>query len=491
MQLDEGILASIPASVLLLDRRLCVISANRNFLEKSRRSPESTIGQPLASVFPPALLSYTRLEDRTRRVFTTGQMEDGGEMTYRTAGLPTRYYFYRLTPIWAENGRQVEYVMLLMEDITERVRLGEEIRRAERHLASVVDSAKDLVVSMDPDGTIKTWNRTAEQLSGYDESEVQGQSLLSFCQPDDRDTMRTLLRKVRLERDSANAESDIVTKSAAVVPIAWSVSAMCDDMEAVIGLVAIGRDLTERRQLEAQLVQSAKMASLGVMAGGIAHEIRNPLGICLAAAQLMQEHPDDLLLLQQATEKIFAAAQRASNIIESLLKFARPSQSHMASLNLHDLIDETLDLLTNQTTVRLIKVEKQLFCPRPVVIGNRSLLQQVFTNLILNAINAMAEGGELCIATRDNLDQVQIVFGDTGKGIVPEHLHSIFDPFFTTMPVGQGAGLGLSISYSIVKQHKGQITVESQIGQGSKFTVWLPYAREEQHGSTGIGAGRR
>ena len=129
--LYEGILASIPASVLLMDRQLRVVSANRNFLEKSRRSEESTFGHALNEVFPSALLLYTRLEERVRKVFTTGLAEDGGEISYRAPGLLTRIYFYRLRPVYAEDTSQVECVMLLMEDITERIQLGEEIRRAD------------------------------------------------------------------------------------------------------------------------------------------------------------------------------------------------------------------------------------------------------------------------------------------------------------------------------------------------------------------------
>ena len=474
--LYEGILASIPASVLLVDRQLRVASANRNFLEKSRRSEESTFGHPLNEVFPRALLAYTRLEERVRKVFVMGQAEDGGEISYRAPGLLTRVYFYRLTPVYAEATSPVEYVMLLMEDITERIQLGEEIRRAERHLASVVESANDIVISMDQMGTINTWNSTAEMLSGFNRREVKGHSLISFCQPDEQEALQPLLQKLeRGEKSNANIEFNLITKEKNAVPVAWSLAAMLDDLGKVNGMVAIGRDLTERRRMEAQLIQSAKMAALGVMAGGIAHEIRNPLGICAVTAQLIQEHLDDPQLIAEATEKIYVAVRRASNIIENLLKFVRPaSDVRMAPLNINHILDDTLTLIASETVSRQINVQQQLTHALPLVMGNRSLLQQVFTNLILNAIAAMPAGGQLCVRTQTNQGQILVSFADTGKGIADQDLEHIFEPFFTTMPVGQGTGLGLSISYAIIQQHGGQIIVESQTNQGSIFTVWLP-----------------
>ncbi len=239
--------------------------------------------------------------------------------------------------------------------------------------------------------------------------------------------------------------------------------------------VAVERELTERRQLEAQLVQSAKMASLGVMAGGSAHELRNPLGIISTNAQLLLEHPDDAQLHIECAQKIHVATQRASQIIENLLKFARPVSAQMQELDLHVVLEEALALLTYQMALQEIRLRKELQPDLPKVYGNPELLQQVFTNMILNACNAMPEGGVLTVRTRaTEAGEVEILFKDTGRGIPPENLPKIFDPFFTTMPVGKGTGLGLSISYSIIRQHQGSIEVESRAGEGATFTIRLP-----------------
>jgi PAS domain S-box-containing protein len=480
-----SIVESIPSSLVVIDHGLRVVSANRNFLEKTRREAAEILGHKIQDVFPPVLVEYTHMGRKVREVFRTGLTIEGGKVAYRASGLSTRIYFYRLvplkhTPSHPPGGSErldeaVENVLLLMDDITDREQLGEEVRLAERHLASVVECANDLVVSIDPQGQIMTWNQAAERISGMKAEQVKGQSLLSLCAAEQQPVMAAMLRQLALGEGVQNAEANLLTANGREVPISWSCSPMCGDGGEMIGIVAVGRDLTERRQLEAQLVQSAKMASLGVMAGGIAHELRNPLGIVSAAAQLLLERPNDVSLRTQAAQKIYAATERASLIIENLLKFARPQDSRMQELDLRVVLEEALALLAHQISLQKVTVRKEFQPGLPLVYGNPDLLQQVFTNLILNACNAMGRGGALTVFIgTDGPEGVEIRFRDTGRGISPDHLSKIFDPFFTTMPVGKGSGLGLSISYSIIQQHRGTIEVESQVGQGTTFTVRLP-----------------
>ncbi|MBU0492740.1 MAG: PAS domain-containing protein [Chloroflexi bacterium] len=471
-----SIVESIPSSLLVIDRSLRIVSANRNFLEKTRRKAPDTLGHKIEEVFPPVLVRSTQMDQKAQQVFRTGQSVEGAKVTFRAPGLPTRTYYYRLIPL--EGEKEVENVMLLMDDITEREQLGQEVRRAERHLASIVECANDVVVSMDPLGHIVTWNQAAERVSGLRAEQVKDKSLVSFCATEHRPLMTEILQGLARGESVKNVEVNLLTAGDQQVPVAWSCSFMRDDSGEVAGIVAVGRDLTERRQLEAQLIHAAKMASLGVMAGGIAHELRNPLGIISAGAQLLLERPDDALLRSQAAQKIHAATQRASLIIENLLKFARPQSERMREVDLRTVLEETLALLAHQMTLQKVKVRKNLPADLPRVYGNPELLQQVFTNLALNAWNAMPQGGTLTVSARaTGTGQVEIRFGDTGKGISPAHLSQIFDPFFTTMPVGQGTGLGLSITYSIIQQHQGTIEVESQVGQGTIFTIRLPVDR--------------
>jgi PAS domain S-box-containing protein len=476
-----NILGSIPTSLVVIDRALRIVSVNHNFLEKTRREEQATLSRKVEEVFPQVLLKYTRLDERVQEIFRTGEPVEGGKFVYRAPSLPTRTYYYRLIPLSlsprpgeVEGG--VENVMLLMDDVTEREKLGEEVRRSERHLASVVDSANDLMVSMDAEGRILTWNRAAEGTSGFRPEGVKGQYLPNLCVKEDQQKMGSWLAQLARGRFTGKSvEINLRTNKGEEVPISWAGSRMLDDERRLVGLVAVGRDLTERKRLEAQLIQSAKLTSLGVMAGGIAHEIRNPLAISSAAAQLLLERPDDEEFRREAAEKIYSGIQRASYIIENLLKFARPPEERMVSVDVGEVLTETLALLANQLRVQRVGLRRDFASELPQVMGNKSLLQQVFSNMILNACNAMPDGGSLNVITRVNADgQVEIAFADTGCGIPEEDLSKLFDPFFTTMPVGKGIGLGLSISYSIIKQHQGTIEVESQMGQGSTFTVRLP-----------------
>lgn len=479
-----SLIENIPASILLFDKNLKVVSVNRNFLEKSRRDRRSVVAKRIDEVFPPVLLSYADLERKMASVFRNAVPVEGGKLTYRAPGLPTRVYFYSLTPVKGRAG-DVAYVILFMEDITEREKLGEEVRRAERHLASVVESITDILVSMSVRGELHTWNSAAEQISGWKDPEIKGRRLTDFVPAEFQPQMEEVLAKAARGQSVRDVQVNLLTCDGREVPISWSCSPMRDGGGAITGMVGVGRDLTERKRLEAQLIQSAKMASLGVMAGGIAHEIRNPLGICFSAAQLLMERRGEPRLQEECVEKILANVHRVSRIIESLFRFSRPPEEQMGPVDIIEALEETLALFANQFRVQRIHVKTRWDRNIPVVQGNKSLLQQVFLNVMLNSSQAMPEGGEFMVhasakGPEQAPNQARIVFRDTGRGIPPENLPKIFDPFFTTMPVGQGSGLGLSISYSIIRQHQGDIRVESRVGSGTTVAIDLPGREEGQ-----------
>jgi signal transduction histidine kinase len=303
---------------------------------------------------------------------------------------------------------------------------------------------------------------------------VVGRSLADLCVTEEQAEMSALLAAVR-RGESGKIEVGLQTRGGKAIPVAWACSPMWDDQGRVSALVAVGRDLTERRLLEAQLFQSAKMASLGVMAGGIAHQLRNPLGAASAAAQLLLREPNNRELAGQCAQKIYDGIKRASAIIESLLRFARPDSGHFDMVAVNDVIGETIAMMRHQANLNQVQVETDLVATLPPVFVDQSALQQAFTNLFLNACQAMPNGGRLTIRSRPAPEDglVAVDFTDTGCGIPAENLAKVFDPFFTTRPVGQGVGLGLTIAYSILQQHGGRIQVHSTVGVGSTFTVLL------------------
>ena len=476
-QLYHMLLGNIPFSLILTDPSLRVVSANRNFIEKSRRTEANTIGRPIREVFPEAIMEFTQLEAKIRNVFNTGLPLSGAQMTYRAPGVPIRNYFYTVIPI--KTGTRVEHAMLVMDDITEKLQLSEKVRMAERHLASVVECAHDLVVSTDPSGCITSWNTAAERISGYRSDAVRGRLLADLSESTRRKDMDAIIRQL-VDGGVVEffSEINMVAMSGALIPVDWSFSPIRDDSGKVSGIVAVGRDLLERRALEQHLYQSEKLAALGVMAGGIAHELRNPLSVSFSAAQFLLEPSDDPVFQQECVGKILEGIERSSLIIENLLRFARPSSSNQhESLNLVTLVRETLNVLTPQAKLQKINLVEhygETFLP---VLGNANLLQQVIMNLVLNAFQSISGGGDVSVVTRREGDNALICVRDNGCGISQAHLSRIFDPFFTTRPVGQGTGLGLSICHTLVKQHGGTIAVESSVeGQGTTFVVRLPIA---------------
>jgi PAS domain S-box-containing protein len=469
------LLDAIPSSVVLVDEVLRVVCANRNFLVKSQLSESATIGQRLEEVFPAVIVEQTDMLVRIRRMFRDGEPLRGQRITYRAPGIPLRMYYYSVVPLDGPDG--IEAAMLFLEDVTEQVRLSEEVRRVERHLASVVESASDMVLSVDREGRIVTWNSAAEVLSGRSGSEVLGLYLFDICEQSARAEARRVLDETLAGRDgplTTECQLDVAPGREPVL-VAWLLSPMKDDHGAIIGAVGVGRDLTERRKLEFQLRQSHKLAALGVMAGGIAHEIRNPLAVCSSAAQFLMEDdlPEDFR--RECMEKIQTGLGKVSQIIENMLRFARPSPSEeMAELDIVSVLCETLVLVDNQALVQKIRIRKA-FPPHPVLVrGVASLLQQVFTNLFLNAIQAMPDGGELSIEVGFGDTEVVVHVRDTGIGIPEADLERIFDPFHTSSSPGWGTGLGLSICFSIVQRHLGSISAESRVGEGSCFRVRLP-----------------
>jgi PAS domain S-box-containing protein len=521
-RLYRMVLDGTPTSVLIIDPQHKVVSANANFLLKSRTRESEVVGKRVEAVFPSVIAECLNLTARLRRAFATGEPQGGERINYRAPGSPSRTFFYRLVPFkWA--GR-VESVMLVMEDVTEIDRLGREARRAERHLASVVESASDLVVSMDRFGRILTWNTAAERITGRAEASVFGLPLVELAQGCDQATIRAALEglSAQKQKPSISFEAELKHADGRAIPIAWVVSSMRDESG---GFVALGRDLTEPRRWRDQLLRAEKLAALGVMAGGIAHEIRNPLAVVSCAAQMLLEAESEEAarladpaaeLRRQCAEKIDKGVRRVAAIVENLLRFARTgARERSTPLDLRTVAAEAVELTRHPARLRRVDLSVQLGEEPLPVMGVADLLRQLLVNLLLNAIHAFEEHDhhpssseeaedvsskvgavgrvELVAFPRDDSSDhapscrwIVVEVRDNGPGISPEHLQHVFDPFFTTRPVGGGTGMGLTIAHAIVREHRGFIELTSEPNQGTVAIVTLPRlddaaGRESQH----------
>ena len=237
----------------------------------------------------------------------------------------------------------------------------------------------------------------------------------------------------------------------------------------------------ELREKQHQLVQAGKLAAIGQLGAGVAHELNNPMAGILGYAQLMLEivsrkdlKIEDVSAFKKFLQRIEDGSLRCKEIIQNLLQFARKSSEEVVSVNVNNIVEDTLSLIEHQLLVNKIEVIKNLTTDIKQVDGNHVQLRQVFTNIIINAQQAMPEGGQLFISTRNENDSVGIEFKDTGCGIPEEYKDRIFEPFFTTKMDWKGTGLGLSICYDIIKNHNGNIEVDSRLGKGAVFTIILP-----------------
>jgi two-component system NtrC family sensor kinase len=239
------------------------------------------------------------------------------------------------------------------------------------------------------------------------------------------------------------------------------------------------RELTE---MQAHLIQSEKLASLGKLAAGIAHEINNPLGGILIYSHLLLEDLDENSPHYENLKKIVKETSRCKDIVKGLLEFARPKEPEMSLIDINDTVERSLSIMEGQALFQNIKIKKSFASELPKIVADSAQLQQVFMNIILNAAEAMDGNGILRLSTSLNGGGalIEVKFSDTGHGIKEEDKKRLFEPFFSTKEVGKGTGLGLAISYSIIQKHKGKIEVQSELEKGSTFIVKLPVTKETE-----------
>ncbi len=247
-------------------------------------------------------------------------------------------------------------------------------------------------------------------------------------------------------------------------------------------IIAFNRMARELEAREEQIIHSRKVASLGTLVSGVAHELNNPINnIVLTVDSLVGKRKISEERRSVLLEDILTQALRASEIVKNLLEFSRAEISSYNELDLANLLRETIQLARNHMALSKVRLHEEIAEDLPKINGNHQGLQQVFLNLVTNAVQAMPGGGDLTVHTTLGNDKIGVMVRDTGSGIAEEHLPHIFDPFFTTKDVGKGTGLGLSVSYGIIKKHGGQITVKSKPGKGTTFTVVLPIYKEVGH----------
>jgi len=352
----------------------------------------------------------------------------------------------------------------------------------DRYIRNVIESLREGVVGLDHEGRVTAWNPTMERWYGVLERELAGRILFDVNPNLKRGSLAEPLQRL-LRGEIEGFRLDAVEHETLLGRrVAWNVSAsLLRQGGQPAGAVLLIEDITERRGLERAARQAEKLAALGTLAAGLAHELNNPIGIISTRAELLlldaqpRSLPDEVV---EDLQVIHRHSQRVARIAQGLLSFARSPSGQPGRVDLNRVVDETLLLVEKTILKEGVRIQRVLASELPPIWGDANALQQVVMNLLTNARDAVGAGGEIVIETgvvAEPPGGVQLIVRDTGPGIPPEVLPRIFDPFFTTK--AEGTGLGLSISYGIVRDHRGTVDVRSTPGEGTTFVLTFKGAR--------------
>jgi len=371
----------------------------------------------------------------------------------------------------------------------------EEYERLKEFSENIVESINVGILAADLDDRVESWNTQIERLTGISRQEAVGRRLAELfphelCEKLDQvrgdtgvhNVYKFVLRPPAGANGHGNGNGNgnghpqppTYILNLAIAPL------VSKDMQQ-IGRLVIFDDITDRDELERRLVQADKLSSIGLLAAGVAHEVNTPLAVISTYAQMLAKQISGDDQKSKLLDKIAKQTFRASEIVNSLLSFSRTATTEFVEVDLGRIIQDTLALIEPQLSKSSVKVQVDTLPPLPVIKGNSGKLQQVFLNLFLNARDAMDSGGTLAIKAWCEEGVVRVDVKDTGQGIAPENLTRIYDPFFTTKGARKGTGLGLAVTYGIVREHGGNIEVESRLGAGSRFRVEFPLVRKPVH----------
>ncbi|HEV8264221.1 MAG TPA: ATP-binding protein [Gemmatimonadales bacterium] len=367
----------------------------------------------------------------------------------------------------------------LASEVAQRTR---ELEAQRNFAARIIDSLPVGLYVIDQGYRIRAWNRKRETgTQGVSREDALGREVFEVLDRQPRELLKQEFERVFATGEIQQVEMESQASGEARHYRITKIPMRLNEDE-ITHVITIGEDVTAWRQAQQRLTQTEKLAAVGQLAAGVMHEINNPLATILACSEALEQRLADLpagdrLPQEEYIKIIDTEVQRCRRIVDGLLDFSRPKTGHKRSVDIGGVIEQTLFLLKHHDRFKWLTVDRQLASDLPALQADSERLVQCFMALMLNAMDAMNSRGVLTVRTRLNphrTDEILVEFIDTGAGIRQEDLSKIFEPFFTTKPQGRGTGLGLSVAYGIVEEHRGRIEVESQLGVGSVFKVYLP-----------------
>jgi len=474
---------TIPISALILTPDKIIVSANRAFLEKKQTELENVVGQTCHQVFyntdepcSPAICPFSKViaEKKPQSILRRTEF-DGNEEVWVDR---------MFSPVLDENG-DVKFIMECVRDASRVITLEKRSIHIRQFMDKVIQSSPNAIISADRDGNILLMNQAAEDLFGYPMEEAirtkNAEDFYPFGKA--REIMKKLKNKnFGGEGKLTATRVDVVNAAGEVIPVEMTANLIYEgDRE--VASTGIFYDLREKitaekkfKEMLIQVAQSEKMASLGQLAAGVAHEINNPLTGILLYANLALERFDNQNPIRKYLKSVIDDAGRCRDIVKNLLAYSRQASPTKEIFQVNSLVSHSLDLIRDQELLLNITLVKEMSEDMMLIHADKNQLSQVFINLIMNAVDAMDKKGTLTFRTyrEKTAKKVYIEVSDTGCGISEEQLSKIFDPFFTTKKTGKGTGLGLSTSYGIIKENGGQISIKETSPRGTTFLIQLP-----------------
>jgi PAS domain S-box-containing protein len=478
---SSAVLDTVGSIVLVLDCHGKIVRFNRTCEEVSGYTFEEVCGRYVWDfLLPPEQV------DDVKKVFSNlvaGMFPNKYENYWVAKNGQRRLIAWSNTALLDSNG-SVEYVIPTGIDITDHRRTEDAVLQEKRFSDAVIDSLPGTFYICDEAGMLIRWNNNEKEVTGYTIDELGKMNVLDLFR-EDRELIKDKMREV-FDTGRASAEARLTTKSGVPIPFLFSGFRMIlNDKRYLVG---VGIDISERKRLEDQLRQSQKMESIGTLAGGIAHDFNNVLTAIIGYGNLLQMKMKGDDPLRHNVEQILASANRAANLTQGLLAYSRKQILNPQPINLNEVIRKVerllLRLMGEDVELKTILTDSDI-----IVLADAGQIEQVLMNLATNARDAMPDGGYLYIETQlTDLDEVSaktrdlrkhgmyaiITVTDSGMGMDEKTRDRIFEPFFTTKDVGTGTGLGLAMAYGIIKQHGGYVEVESEVGMGTTFRIYLP-----------------
>ncbi len=366
----------------------------------------------------------------------------------------------------------------------ERSLLVEELRKSKEHLENILENSADAIVTVDQSDLIRSWNRGAERMFGWPATEIIGQPIEALIPEELRDAgeLRRIRTEVEREGFLEGYETVRVSRDGRRLAMSITSTAIRDKSGKIVGRSAILRDMTKVKRLQTDLVRSQSLAAVGELAATVAHEIKNPLAGISGAIQVIADAIPSTDPRREIVSEILAQVQRLDETVRDLLVFARPWTPEPQTTDLVELLGRVTRILKQQERMSTIALR----CDTPASLmlsADPRLVQEVFFNILQNAVDAMPHGGEIRVDIKETPGMAVIRVRDTGSGIAPDHIPRLFSPFFTTKT--RGTGLGLAISKRMIEAHGGRVEIDSELGKGTEVKISLPL--ENAAARTGIG----